>query len=278
MASARGLGIYGVLQSAGLLFFAFAGYARIATMGEEVRDPQHTIPRAIVIALAIAVAVYAVVAVAVLLALGPDRLATSRAPLADAVAAGGWAWAVPVVVVGGAAAALGALLALIAGVGRTTLAMARHADLPRWLAAVHPRYRTPHRAEITIAVIVSLLVLTVDLRGAIGFSSFGVLRLLPDRQPLGLHPTHRAPPVPPLAAGPRGRRLPAARGHPALAGGCGRARGVRGRRRLPRRPAGDVPLLTRAWWPWLTARCRGVSRAHRTTGWRSSALDRLLSI
>jgi APA family basic amino acid/polyamine antiporter len=144
-------------------------------MGEEVRDPQHTIPRAIVIALAIAVAVYAVVAVAVLLVLGPDRLATSRAPLADAVAAGGWAWAVPVVVVGGAAAALGALLALIAGVGRTTLAMARHADLPRWLAAVHPRYRIPHRAEIAIAVLVSLLVLTVDLRGAIGFSSFGVL-------------------------------------------------------------------------------------------------------
>ncbi len=88
-----GLGLYGVLQSAGLLFFAFAGYARIATMGEEVRDPQHTIPRAIVIALAIAVAVYAVVAVAALLALGPDRLAASPAPLADAVAGGGWAWA-----------------------------------------------------------------------------------------------------------------------------------------------------------------------------------------
>jgi APA family basic amino acid/polyamine antiporter len=167
--------VYGVLQSAGLLFFAFAGYARIATMGEEVRDPQHTIPRAIVVALATTVAVYAAVAVAVLLALGSDRLATSREPLADAVAGRGWAWAMPVVVVGGASAALGALLALIAGIGRTTLAMARQADLPRWLAAVHPRFRTPHRAEITVAVIVSLLVLTVDLRGAIGFSSFGVL-------------------------------------------------------------------------------------------------------
>ena len=60
--SDSGLDVYGVLQSAGLLFFAFAGYARIATMGEEVRDPTHTIPRAIVVALAIAVAVYAVVA------------------------------------------------------------------------------------------------------------------------------------------------------------------------------------------------------------------------
>ena len=57
--------------------------------------------------------------------------------------------------VGGAAAALGALLALIAGVGRTSLAMARQGDLPRWLAAVHPRYRVPHRAEIALAVIVS---------------------------------------------------------------------------------------------------------------------------
>jgi basic amino acid/polyamine antiporter, APA family len=172
---AGGLDLYGVLQSAGLLFFAFAGYARIATMGEEVRDPQRTIPRAIVAALAIAVAVYAVVAIAALLALGADRLVASRAPLADAVAAGSWGWAVPIVAVGGAAAALGALLALVAGVGRTTLAMARQSDLPGWLAAVHPRYQVPHRAEITLAVVVCLLVLSVDLRGAIGFSSFGVL-------------------------------------------------------------------------------------------------------
>ncbi|WP_232667514.1 APC family permease [Pseudonocardia sp. TRM90224] len=168
-------GVYGLLQSAGLLFFAFAGYARIATMGEEVRDPQRTIPRAIVLSLGIAVAVYAVVGVTALLTLGPARLATSAAPLADAVAGGSWGWAVPLVAAGGAMAALGALLALIAGIGRTTLAMAREADLPRWLAAVHPRHQVPHRAEIALAVVVSLLVLTVDLRSAIGFSSFGVL-------------------------------------------------------------------------------------------------------
>jgi APA family basic amino acid/polyamine antiporter len=168
-------GVYGVLQSAGLLFFAFAGYARIATMGEEVRDPVRTIPRAIVLALGIAVAVYAAVGVTVLAVLGADRLAASGAPLADVAGATGWGWLVPVVALGGAAASLGALLALIAGVGRTTLAMAREADLPRWLAAVHPEYRVPHRAEIVVAAAVTVLVLTVDLRGAIGFSSFGVL-------------------------------------------------------------------------------------------------------
>jgi basic amino acid/polyamine antiporter, APA family len=168
-------GWYGLLQSAGLLFFAFAGYARVATMGEEVRDPARTIPRAIQIALALAVTVYAAVAVALLSVLGPDGVAGSAAPLTAAVEATTWDWAAVVVRVGGAAAALGALLALIAGIGRTSLAMARESDLPGWLAAVHPRHRVPHHAEVALAVVVCALVLTVDLRGAIGFSSFGVL-------------------------------------------------------------------------------------------------------
>ncbi len=168
-------GAYGVLQSAGLLFFAFAGYARIATLGEEVRDPARVIPRAIVIALAGAVVVYAVVGVAVLAVLGPDATGASTEPVADAVAASGWDWAAPVVRVGAALAAAGALLALVAGLGRTSLAMAREGDLPRWLDAVHPRYHVPHRAELTVAAVVVAIVLVVDLRGAIGFSSFGVL-------------------------------------------------------------------------------------------------------
>ncbi|EXJ50896.1 APC family permease [Microbacterium sp. MRS-1] len=168
-------GWYGVLQSAGLLFFAFAGYARIATMGEEVRDPRRTIPRAIVIALSLALIVYVAIALAALATLGPDRLASSSAPLAEVAAAGGWTWTAPVVRVGAAAASLGALLALVAGIGRTSLAMARTGDLPQWLSAVHPRYAVPHRAELVLAVIVSLLIVTTDLRSAIGFSSFGVL-------------------------------------------------------------------------------------------------------
>jgi APA family basic amino acid/polyamine antiporter len=168
-------GWYGILQSAGLLFFAFAGYARIATMGEEVRDPARTIPRAIVLAFIGALIVYAAVSLAVLSTLGPEATASASEPVADAVAASGWAWADPVVRIGAAAASLGALLALIAGIGRTTFAMAREGDLPRFLAAVHPRWHVPHRAELTLGVVVIALVALVDLRGAIGFSSFGVL-------------------------------------------------------------------------------------------------------
>ncbi|MGW3074099.1 MULTISPECIES: APC family permease [unclassified Kitasatospora] len=168
-------GFHGVLQAAGLLFFAFAGYARIATLGEEVRDPRRTIPRAIPLALGITLVVYAAVALAVLAVLGPDRLAHSTAPLADAVRAAGAPALVPVVRAGAAVAALGSLLALILGVSRTTLAMARDRHLPHLLAAVHPRFGVPHRAELAVGAVVALAAALGDLRGAIGFSSFGVL-------------------------------------------------------------------------------------------------------
>ncbi|MBQ1113106.1 APC family permease [Streptomyces sp. C3-3] len=165
----------GVLQAAGMLFFAFAGYARVATLGEEVRDPRRTIPRGISIALGITLVVYAVVAVAVLSVLGPQGLAQAAAPLSEAARAAGADWLVPVVRVGGAVAALGSLLALILGVSRTTLAMARDRHLPHGLAAVHRKFRVPHRAELLVGAVVAVVAAAGDVRGAIGFSSFGVL-------------------------------------------------------------------------------------------------------
>jgi APA family basic amino acid/polyamine antiporter len=170
-----GHGAYGTLQSAGLLFFAFAGYARIATLGEEVEDPARTIPKAIPRALAITLLIYAVVATSALAAVGPTVLAQSDTPLATAVRAGNLDALAPAVRVGGAIAALGVLLSLIAGVSRTVFAMSADGELHRGLAAVHPTHRVPHRADIAIGVVVSLLVLLTDLRQAIGFSSFCVL-------------------------------------------------------------------------------------------------------
>ncbi|NXY98457.1 amino acid permease [Streptomyces sp. BR123] len=175
LAIGTGTGPGGVLQAAGLLFFAFAGYARIATLGEEVRDPARTIPRAVPIALGITLVVYVLVALAVLAVLGPQGLADSAAPLSDAARAAGAERLVPVVRAGAAVAALGSLLALILGVSRTTLAMARDRHLPHALAAVHPRFQVPHRAELLVGGAVALLAATADVRGAIGFSSFGVL-------------------------------------------------------------------------------------------------------
>ncbi|MFB8003741.1 APC family permease [Nocardia sp. NPDC056000] len=167
--------VTGIMQAAGLVFFAFAGYARIATLGEEVRDPERTIPRAIPAALGITLLVYATVAVAALLVLGPQQLSTATAPLTELVRVSGHEWLVPVVRVGAAVAALGSLLALILGVSRTTLAMARDRHLPSVFAAVHPRFQVPHRAELAVGVVVAIAAATTDLRAAIGFSSFGVL-------------------------------------------------------------------------------------------------------
>lgn len=165
----------GVAEAAGLLFFAFAGYARLATLGEEVREPRRTIPRAIGISLAVTVAVYGLVAFAVLRTLGPDRLAASTAPLSSAVNAAGMTGLEPVVRVGAVVASLGALLALLLGVSRTLLAMARDGHLPLTLSVIHPRFQIPHHAEITVGAVVAVLAATVDLRHAIGFSSFAVL-------------------------------------------------------------------------------------------------------
>jgi len=189
-------GVPGILEAGGLLFFAFAGYARIATLGEEVRDPERTIPRAIPLALGIALAVYAAVALTALLVVGPAGLAATDRPLRAVAEATGVPGAAPLVTVGAAVASLGSLLALLLGVTRTTFAMARDHRLPGVLAAVHPRRRTPHRATLAVGAVVAVLVATVDLRGALGLSSFAVLLYyaLANASALTLTDAERRPP------------------------------------------------------------------------------------
>ncbi len=193
----------GELQSAGLLFFAFAGYARIATLGEEVHDPARTIPKAIPRALGLTLVVYVVVALAALAAVGPAALAGSTAPLATAVGAGDLRVLTPAVRIGGTIAALGVLLSLIAGVSRTAFAMAGESEMPRWLGAVHPIHRVPHHAQMAVGVVVAVLVVVTDLRHAIGFSSFCVLTYyaIANASAWTLPPEQRRTPRPVAVAG-----------------------------------------------------------------------------
>lgn len=173
-------GAGGVLQASALLFFAFAGYARIATMGEEVREPRRNIPAAILGALGVTLVLYLLLALSLLHALGPEGLAGTTTPLRDVMDVG-----VPgegsmgrggaVVTLAAALASLGALLALIAGVGRTSLAMARGGDLPRVLARISVRHSVPWVADLATAVVVGALLLAADVLTVVGFSSFGVL-------------------------------------------------------------------------------------------------------
>jgi basic amino acid/polyamine antiporter, APA family len=167
--------VRGVLNAAGLLFFAFTGYARVATLGEEVRSPTRTIPRAIPLALGVTLVVYLIVGTAALVTLGPARLARSATPLADALGTGTWDHLIPVARTGAVLAAGGVLVSLLAAVSRTAFAMAAGGDLPKWLNAVHPRFRVPHRAEIAAGAVVAILAGTVALPDALEFSSFTVL-------------------------------------------------------------------------------------------------------
>ncbi len=186
------------LQGAAFLFFAFAGYARIATLGEEVRDPARTIPRAIPVALGIALAVYAAVALALLAVLGPTGIAETSAPLAAAARASGWAWVEPLVRVGPWSLPSGRC---------SRCCSASHAPRSRWpatgtcrarLAAVHPRYQVPHHAELAVGAVVVVVVLLADVRSAIGFSSFAVLAYyaIANASALTVRPTARSVLVP----------------------------------------------------------------------------------
>ena len=131
-----------------------------------MRDPARTIPRAIQIALAITVCLYLIVAVAALTAAGPAVLAASHRPIAAALDAAGAAWATPVVRIGAVLASLGSLLALIAGLGRTTLAMARNGDLPRWLYMVGLIGGVVLVAALPLSsVVAGVIVLAVGLGG-----------------------------------------------------------------------------------------------------------------
>ncbi|CAN5122236.1 APC family permease [soil metagenome] len=161
----------GVLQAASLIFYSFAGYARIATLSEEVRDPRRTLPRAVVLALSTVFLLSAVVAVALVALLGVDALAASTSPLADLVGPG---WR-PVVAVAAAVACAGSLLGVLAGLSRTSLAMARDGELPRPLAQVSPRTATPVRAQLIVSAVGIGAALLADPTVLVGLSTCAVL-------------------------------------------------------------------------------------------------------
>lgn len=172
-----GPGAGGVLSGAGLLFFAFAGYARIATLGEEVTDPRRTLPRAIAIALAVVLVTYAVVGVVLVGVLGTDGLADSARPVADAVTALGADALVPMVVATAVAAALASGLGVLLGLSRTAFAMARDGVLPGVLARLSgpADERRPVLAQVVVGAAAALVAALLPVGAAIAASSAAVL-------------------------------------------------------------------------------------------------------
>ena len=172
-----------LLEATALAFVAYTGYGRIATLGEEVRDPRRTIPRAIILTLLISALLYAGVTIAAVLAVGPGAIASSvdgaDAPLARVARgmSGGRAGAFvsTLITLGAITAMLGVLLNLVLGLSRVLLAMARRGDAPRVLAGVSDRTGSPAPATIAVGVAIGALAAIGRVRLAWSFSAFTVL-------------------------------------------------------------------------------------------------------
>lgn len=167
-----------LLQATAILFVAYTGYGRIATLGEEVREPARTIPRAILATLAIALLLYLAVAVSAAAAVGDAGLATASRDgallerIARETEAPGLAWLVSL---GAAAAMAGVLLNLLLGLSRVLLAMAREGEMPAPLVAVDATSGSPARAVWVAGGVVAILALTLDVAASWTFSAFTVL-------------------------------------------------------------------------------------------------------
>jgi len=156
-------GAMGVLSAASLLFVAYAGYGRVATLGEEIENPRRNIPTAVVLSLVGAAAIYAAVS---WVAIGRSGTWTTLPAPNRAVEMG---------VAIGAATAMGAVfLNLLLGLSRMAFAMGRGGDLPGGLAAVN-RFSSPFVSVLVIGTIVGVLICVGNLVGLVSLSAFSIL-------------------------------------------------------------------------------------------------------
>lgn len=171
--------LHGFLYATALMFVAYTGYGRIATLGEEVREPRRTIPQAIIVTLIASAILYIAVGVVAIGVVGSKVLGEATqgkaAPL-EVVARQfnlpGIHW---LVAVGAMTAMLGVLLNLILGLSRVLLAMGRRGDMPRATARLNKAETTPYVAVVVIGVVVTALACIGSVKTTWAFSAFTVL-------------------------------------------------------------------------------------------------------
>lgn len=167
------------LEASALMFVAFTGYGRIATLGEEVREPQVTIPKAIVGTLIVTSLLYMAVGFVAIACVGSEFLSSvtvgQAAPLEAVATQIQWPLVAKFVAVGAVTAMLGVLLNLILGLSRVVLAMGRRGDLPARFGIVQGSHATPTAAVVLVGVLIGLLTLPGNVRLTWSFSAFTVL-------------------------------------------------------------------------------------------------------
>jgi APA family basic amino acid/polyamine antiporter len=167
-------GVAGILQATGLLFFAYTGYSRIATLVEEVHNPKRTIPRATVIALGTATLLYLLVATTALAVLGVPRLSHSSSPLEDTMVVVGSGVGMVIIAAGALLTTFNEGLSDLLGVSRVAFAMGRESDLPTGLARLGAG-QNPWRSVLFVGAISILVAAFAPFYVAVAVSSFGTL-------------------------------------------------------------------------------------------------------
>jgi len=174
-----GGGFGALFHATALLFVAYTGYGRIATLGEEVREPRRTIPLAIWATLGVVAVLYLGVAVVALGSLGADGFAEATAgtaaPLQVVAGELGFPLLPTILAVAAVTAMVGVLLNLLLGLSRVALAMGRRRDLPVVLERIHTPTASPRVAVGAVGAVVLALVLLGDVRTTWSFSAFTVL-------------------------------------------------------------------------------------------------------
>ena len=158
-------GLFGIAESSAILFFAFTGYARIATLAEEVVEPEKTIPRAVIITILTAIVLYAAVSFVAVGLIGAESMAESRSPLQMASGAMSAPGMDLIITLGASTAMLGVLLSQILGISRMMLAMGRRNDLPGFFERIHSKTGVPHIGVI----FTSAIILAVTIFGSFEF-------------------------------------------------------------------------------------------------------------
>lgn len=145
-----------VIQAAALVFFAYLGFDVISVTAEESRHPERDVPFGIIGSLTLCSLIYLAVAL-VLVGMVPFALVDADAPFSVAFRQVGMPWAADLVAVGAMVGITSVFYMLLLAQPRILFAMARDGLLPPGVAAIHPRYRTPHRLTLICGAAVALV-------------------------------------------------------------------------------------------------------------------------
>jgi APA family basic amino acid/polyamine antiporter len=168
-------GLFGILQGAGFIFFAYLGFGRIAALGEEVKNPERNLPLSVLIALVVSVVIYVLTGLTATGLQDYRILAQSGSPIAEAARATGNFTIVAAVTLGALIATVSVLLTNLVGLSRVAFAMARNGQLPKSIAKVSSRFGTPYLSVLAMGALLTVLAFALDLKQTVAITSFAIL-------------------------------------------------------------------------------------------------------